>query len=173
MTEKANVSAIDVPASLIAPVKLSQDAAKASCGLFFPYRTNLPTGLVVEWEGDTHLIHLEGSLAFQEGAVGIGNPIRGVVINDVEYRVDLTSRYNSVERGDPPGALVLKAGALYLCCTKLGDQFHGGPYLVPLGGNYQKGGADEACGFTRWSIAVRENDEVKVILSLEALPSED
>src|SRR6185437_14228102 len=113
---------IDVPLSLVVPARLSKQASRASCGLFFPYATRPPMGLVVDWDGETHLIHLAGTDLFKEAGIDVGRSISGGMINDIEYRVDVTSLYNSVERADPAGALVLKAGELHLYCSRLGDR---------------------------------------------------
>lgn len=102
--------------------------------------------------------------------LGTGNPIRGVIVSQVEYRVDATSRYNFEEEFSPAGALVLRSGQLFICCRRLGDQFHDDPYRVPLMKGFTEGSADEARGFTRRSIAVRESGDVKVIRSFEAQP---
>jgi len=168
MAESAKPITLDVPLSLVAPVQLMRKSVSSSCGLFFPYRTNLPMGLVVDWEGEAHLIHLDGPYAFKEGAVGIGNPIRGVAINNFQYRVDITSRYNSGEEFDPAGALVLKDGNLFLCCRSLGDQFHNDPHPVPVRKGFSAGSPEEACGFTRWSIVVQDGKDIKVIRSFDA-----
>ena len=170
MSDASKLEPIDLPVSAVAPVRLGKDADQKSCGLFLPYRTNLPLGLVVDWNSEKHLIHLDGSYAFKEAAVGIGNPIRGIVVNDIEYRVDVTSHYNAEQEFDPAGALVLKGGELFLCCRILGDQYHDDPHRVPVASGYLEGNAEEACGFTRWSIAVREGDKVKVVRSFEAQP---
>ncbi|MBR0553741.1 hypothetical protein [Stakelama marina] len=170
MSNQTNIEALDLPMSAVAPVRLGKNADEKSCGLFLPYRSNLPMGLVVDWDDQKHMIHLDGSYAFKEAAVGAGNPIRGVIVSQVEYRVDATSRYNSEEEFDPAGALVLRSGQLFISCRRLGDQFHDDPYRVPLMKGFAEGSADEACGFTRWSIAVRESGDVKVIRSFEAQP---
>jgi len=127
-------------------------------------------GLVVDWDGETHLIHLAGTDLFKEAGIDVGRSISGGMINDIEYRVDVTSLYNSVERADPAGALVLKAGELHLYCSRLGDRIHYDPHPVPLGKGYLVGAAEEACGFTRWSIAIREGDESRIVKSFEAAP---
>jgi hypothetical protein len=170
MSEEAKPDRISVPVSLVAPVRLGNVADEQSCGLFFPHRTNLSLALAIDWDGEKHLIHLEGAYAFNEGKVGTGNPIFGVVIKSIEYQVDATSHYDSAKEFDPAGALVLKGGELFLYCRKLGDQFLDDPHPVPLGAGYLPGGKDEACGFTRWSVVVREGNEIKVIRSFEAHP---
>lgn len=170
MSDLMKLEPIYLPVSAVAPVRLGKDADEQSCGLFLPYRTNLPMGLVVDWDGEKHLIHMEGPYAFKEAAVGIGNPIRGVVISAIEYRVDATSHYNAEDQFDRAGALVLKAGQLFICCRTLGDQYYGDPHRVPLAKGFAEGSAEEASGFTRWSIAVREGDDVTVVRSFEAQP---
>jgi hypothetical protein len=162
---------IDVPLSLVAPAKLNKDASAGSCGLFFPYGTGLKLGLSVDWEGKTHLIHLDGPYLYKEAGIEMGHSIRGAVINEIQYRVDLASRYNAGEQWDPAGALVIRNGLLELFCTKLGDQFHDEPHPVPLGAGSRSGAAEEACGFKRWSIAIRDGEDLKVVRSFEALPA--
>ena len=162
---------IDVPLSLVAPAKLNKDASPESCGLFFPYGTNLKLGLAVDWEGKSHLIHLDGPYLYKEAGIDIGHSIRGAVISEIEYRVDLASRYNAGKEWDPAGALVIRDGELALFCTKLGDQFHNDPHPVPIGTGLLSGAGEEACGFKRWSIAIRDGQSSKVLRSFEALPS--
>jgi hypothetical protein len=173
MAETGEPQMIEVPVSLLAPVKLAKQAAEEVAALFFPHRKNLPLGLVVPWNGDTHLVHLVGPYAFKEGQVWMGNPIRGVLLRDIEYRVDATSAYNSGEQFDPPGALILKDGELSISCQKLGEQFADDPYPVPLKAGLLRGSAEEACGFTRWSIVVQDGDETKVIRSFDVSPKEE
>lgn len=163
---------IELPISMLAPVRVGKTATNESCGLFFPY-LNLALGLVIDWEGDTHLIHLDGPTLFKEGPIGIGNPIRGVVINDLEYRVDPTSRFKPHQDLDPPGALVLKGGNLYLMCLRHGREIDDEPYEVPVAAGFRVGGTEESCGFTRWSIAIREGEQVRVIRPFEALPRKE
>lgn len=167
MGETGKAQMIEVPVSLLAPVKLGKLAMEGVSGLFFPHRTNFPVSLVVPWNGDTHLVHLAGPYAFKEGQVGMGNPIRGVIVRDIDYRVDVSSAYNSGEQFDPPGALILKDGELSISCQKLGNQFADDPYPMPLKAGLLPGGAEEACGFTRWSIVVQDGDETKVIGSFD------
>ena len=64
---------IDVPLSLVAPAKLGRDASAESCGLFFPYGTNLKLGLSIDWEGKTHLIHLDGQYLYKEAGIEMGH----------------------------------------------------------------------------------------------------
>ncbi len=170
MSNQTNIEALDLPMSAVAPVRLGKNADEKSCGLFLPYRANHPMSLVVDWEDQKHMIHLDGSYAFKEAAVGADNPIRGVIVSQVEFRVDATSRYNAEEEFDPAGALVLKGGQVSIYCRRLGDQYYDDPYPVPLMKGFTEGSADEACGFTRWSIALREGRDVKVIRSFDVQP---
>ena len=160
---------IDVPLSLLAPARLTKQTSAALCGLFFPFEARRPMGLVVDWDGETHLIHLEGDYIFKEAGIDVGHTIRGAVINEIEYRVDVTSRYKQGESWDPAGALVIRNGELYLYCSRLGDQFHYDPHPVPLGNGYMLGTPEEACGFKRWSIAIRDGQNSKVVRSFEAV----
>jgi hypothetical protein len=161
---------IELPLTLVAPVQLKKQAIDLTCGLFFPHRTNLPVGLAVDWDGTTHLIHLGGAYAFKEAAIEIGHGIKGLILNNIEFRADVTSRYESGHVWDPLGAIVLRDGQLSILCQRLGDQYHDDPYPVPLGTGYPAGVPEEACGFTRWSIAVKDGDQIKVIESFEAVP---
>lgn len=155
----------DIPTSLIAPVRLGREAIETACGLLFPHGKHLPVGLVVGWEGITHLIYLEGEFAFREAPIDVGSSIRGLVINDLVYQVDLTSAYNALNEYDPDGALVMQGGRLFLACRRLGDPFNNDSRLVPLGQDCPPGGAEESCGFTRWSIGVPIEGKVRVLRS--------
>ena len=55
----------NMPIELIAPVRLKKEATAGSCGLFFPHERRLELGLTVDWEGATHLIHLDGDCIFR------------------------------------------------------------------------------------------------------------
>lgn len=164
-----NNAEIDLPLTKVAPVQITQQGDDALSGLFFPYRANLSVDLATNWEGRTHLVHLAGDYAFQEGAVGINSPIRGILVREIEYRVDVTSRYNSTEAQDTPGSLVLKHGQLFLMATRLGDKIDNDPYGVPIAQGFDAGAAEQACGFRRWSIAIQENGDTRVIQKFEAL----
>jgi hypothetical protein len=134
---------IDVPLSLVAPVQLKKAATSSTGGL---------------------------SHVFKEAPIEIGHPIRGLIINDIEFRVDVTSRYDSGHVWDALGALILKDGELSIFCQKLGDQLNNDPYPVPLRAGYLVGVPNEVCGFTRWSVAIQDGDQTKVIQSFEAAP---
>lgn len=168
MVEPSNLDAIEVPLSILAPAKLVKQASAEACGLFFPHGSHLPMCLAVDWDGETHLIHLGGAYAYQEGGLDIGHPIRGAVITQIEYRVDIASRYKLGEAWDPAGALLIKNGELHLFCSRLGDQLHYDPHPVPLGKGYMPGTPDEGCGFKKWSIAILDHGRPKVLQSFEA-----
>ena len=168
MGDLNTLAAMDVPLSILAPAKLVKQASAESCGLFFPHGSHLPIGLAVDWDRETHLIHLDGPYAYQEGVIDIGQTIRGAVISQIEYRVDITSRYKSGEAWDPAGALLIKNGELYLFCSNLGEQLHYDPHPVPLGEGYMPGALDEGCGFKKWSIAIQDSGKPKVLRSFEA-----
>jgi hypothetical protein len=164
---------LDVPLSIVVPAKLSNKASAESCGLFFPHTTKLSLGLSVDWAGKTHLIHLDGSHLYREAGIEIGRSLRGAMIREIEYRVDLASRYNSADEWDPAGALVIKDGELSLYCRELGNRVDNDPYPVPIGTGLPVASEEEACGFTRWSIAIREDGKAKVLWSFEAIPREE
>jgi hypothetical protein len=169
MANETKVASINVPVAIVTPVKLARDAAPESCGLFFSHLGNLPLGLVVDWDGATHLIHLSGPHLFEHGTIDIRDSIRGLVIQDIDYEVDVTSRYDAINTFNPPGALIMKSGELFLSSELLGDQFHSGTQKIPLGRECISGGAVEACGFMRWSITVQDGDKRRVIQSFEAI----
>ncbi len=171
MDHATGVPTFDIPLAAIVPANLNKQASAESCGLFFPYGSGKPIGLAVDWDGETHLIHLDGPNLYHEGGIDIGHSIRGAVVSEIEFRVDAESRYNSGMEWDPAGALVVKDGQLFLYCLKLGDQFHDDPRPLPVGGGYRVGAADEACGFKKWSIAIHDCGRLKVLRTFEALPA--
>ncbi|HET9336664.1 MAG TPA: hypothetical protein VFO12_09690, partial [Sphingomicrobium sp.] len=136
----------------------------------FPHGTNLPMGLAVDWEGESHLIHLDGPHRYHEAGIELGHSLRGVVLSVFEVRVDLTSRYDTSRTVDPMGALVIRDGRLFMFCRQLGDRFRMEPHAVPIDAGYLTGTTEEACGFTRWSIAVRDGHQTTVLRRFEALP---
>lgn len=172
MNSPAEILNIDIRISQLAPVKLTRDASEKTCGLFLPYTPRLALGLVVNLEGETQLIHLDGAHIFKMGSVAIGSPIRGVIISDYEFRVDTASRYNSTEQSDELGALILKGGELFLMCGRLGESYHGDLEPVLIQSGLLAGTDDEACGFKKWSVTIREGEETKVIRSFESIANE-
>jgi hypothetical protein len=168
MVDETDLTSTSIPVVLLTPIKLRKDIAPELCGLFFPHHTNLPLGMVVDCDGTTHLIHLSGPHAFKYGPIDIRSSIRGLVIHDIEYDVDVTSRFNAVDAHAPSGSLILEGGELFLACELLGDRYQSGTEQVPLGKHYSSAGGTEACGFLRWSITLPDGNKRKVIHSFEA-----
>ena len=152
---------IDLPLSLVRPVRLS-DATPA--GVFLSHKPSDPLMLAFPWGGKAHLMHLEGKHAFTHFTLQPGYSARGTVITEIQFLVDLSSRYDAVEKHDPLGALVLRDGDLFVIGQKAGDTFSD-PHEVPLWGDYEDGTSEEAVGFARWSIFVRDGKERKIIWS--------
>ncbi len=85
--------------------------------------------------------------------------ISGVVAQGGEFLVDVSSRYDAVQRTDPLGALVLRGGKAFIIGTPVGDTF-ADTAPVPLWGEFDGDDEDEAVGFARWSLAIRDGDDV-------------
>ena len=151
----------EIPLTLVGPVRVS---AETPNGLFLPYGANEPPMLVWNWGNKAHLVRLEGQHAFEYGQVGPGYVARGALITEIELRVDITSRYDALNKSDPLGALVLQDGQIYLIASKAGDPF-GDEHEVPLWGGFNTGTKEEKVGFSRWSLAVRDSDKVIIMWS--------
>jgi hypothetical protein len=145
----------EVPISLVAPVRLSKATEN---GVFLSHKATDPVMLTFQWGDKAHLLHLDGKHAFAHFAVEPGYLARGTLLTEVDFIVDLSSRYDAVKQSDPKGALVLKDGELFLIAERAGDAF-GDPHRVPLWGEYGEGTSEEAVGFTGWRIVARDGDE--------------
>jgi hypothetical protein len=158
----------DLPASLIAPVKIT---AGSPNGFLVAHKPAGVRMLALEWEGQVYAMYLSGDYAFRYFPVRAGVSLRGALVSTVEFRVDLTSAYDAMQKQDPLGALVLNDGQLYAIGILMGDGF-ADPVEVPLWGKFSAGTNGEKVGFTKWSIVVREGDKSMVLFSHEATVSE-
>ena len=155
-----------VPISQVTPVRVGGDTPE---GVLLSYRATDPMMVITQWGDKAHLIHLDGRAAFTHFTIGPGMSVRGMVISEAEFIVDVTSRYDAVQSSDPIGALVLKGGTLFIIATKAGETF-GDAHEVPLWGEYESGTEHEAVGFERWSIVVRDGKDRR---TLWPQPTED
>ena len=124
-----------------------------------------------DWEGQVYALYLSGDYAFRYFPVKAGVSLRGALVSTVEFRVDLASAYDAVQKQDPLGALVLNDGQLYAIATLMGDGF-ADPVEVPLWGKFKAGTVDEKIGFTRWSIVAPDGDDSVKLFSHEAAAPE-
>lgn len=152
---------VEVPLSFVAPVRLSDDAPN---GIFLSHKPSDPTMLTFNWGGKVHAMHLEGERAFTHFTISAGYSARGTLISKIEFIVDLSSRYDALEKSDPIGSLILQDGELFVIGKKAGDSF-GEPHEVPLWGEYDHGTAEQKVGFANWSIVIQDGDERKTIWS--------
>jgi len=155
--ETSDVPQIDIPLRLLKPVKLNQTTGLT--GLLWPIRNNLPPALIVDWGGKPYALYLEGQAPLHFFPIKLDVSLRGLLIEQTEFVVDVTSRYDSVQKSDPLGALVVKDGRAYVMAAPLNDGF-ADPAYVPLWGEYEEGTADEAVGFYRWRLIARDGDRI-------------
>lgn len=145
---------VDVPLNSVAPIKISDSSPN---GIFLSHKVSDPLMLTWNWEGKPYVVRLEGQDAFHFYPIKADYSARGSVISDIEFLVDLSSRYDAVQTSDPLGALVLQDGTLFIVAVKAGDPF-ADPVDVELWGNFQEGSGEEKVGFARWSIVLRDGD---------------
>lgn len=74
-----------------------------------------------------------------------------------EFIVDVSSRYASAPCANRLGSLVLRDGGAFLVGMPLNDAF-GDPEELPLWGEFQRPSGDQAVGFTRWSLVLRDGE---------------
>lgn len=149
------------PVRLIKPVSIRQGFGES--GFFIPHRKQYPSALIVDWSGKTSLIFLSGENKFNFFSQEINSaPLRGVLIADCEFVVDVASHYDSVAENDPLGALVINDGGIHLIAARLNQGF-ADPVLVPLWGDFTEGSKDEAIGFAKWSLIRKDGDDVHTI----------
>lgn len=146
---------VNVPLSSVAPIRISGTTPN---GVFLSHKASDPLMLTWIWEGNPYVLRLEGQDAFRYYPIKAGYSARGSIINDIEFIVDLSSRYDAVQQSDPLGALVLQDGSLYVVAVNAADQF-ADPVDVELWGDFPGGSKDEKVGFARWSIALRDGDQ--------------
>lgn len=153
--EVENVDPITVPLRLLKPIKLNK--ASGSTGLLWPLRKNLPPTLLIDWDGCQYALYLGGPHSMGFFPIKPDLSMRGALIDNAEFVVDVTSRYDAVQQQDPRGAIVLRDGKSFIVGIALGESF-ADPVPVPLWGDYEAGTRDEAIGFTRWSLITRHGD---------------
>lgn len=169
MTDSPSAAALDIPLRLLKPVKLNETSGLS--GFLWPIRKNLPPGLVVDWDGKPYAIYLEGQAPLRFFPIKLDVSLRGLLIEKVEFIVDVTSRYDAVQISDPMGALVVKGGRAYLMAVPFNNGF-ADPGYVPLWGEYEAGTEEEAVGFYRWKLIARDEDRIIELWSQASEPIE-
>lgn len=147
----------DLPLKLLQPIKVGRQGG--AHGLLWPSGANMPPALLVDWDGAQFLIPLHGRAALRFLPVRADTSLRGALVAGGEFVVDLTSRYDAVQKNDPLGALVLMDGRAHLSAAAANDGF-GDSVLVPLWGEFEPGTEGEAVGFTSWSLVVRHGHDL-------------
>jgi hypothetical protein len=164
MSNEANSLGSALPLRLLTPIRMTSKAPIVSPGVFLPPRTTDPLLLAFNWDGEPTLMTLEGQFAFHHFKQQLGHSVTGILVKDVEFLADLTSRYDSSKEDDPMGALITSEGKLFVIGMRSGDRF-GDPHPVPLWGDYGEASAEVKVGFTRWKIVARDGDERVTIWS--------
>lgn len=140
-----------IPINRMVPTRVTSQTALSRPGFFRELRPGQPPMIAFNWGDGSHVILLEGSYAFNHFKQQMGHSVAGVLITDVEFRVDDTSLYDPSREGALLGSLVLSEGQLSIVGRNPNNNF-GDEHLVPLWGDYEEGSADVRVGFTRWSI---------------------
>jgi len=147
----------NIPLRLLRPLKVRKTSGVN--GVLWSFRSNLPPTLLLDWAGEQYAIYLGGQYPMRYFPIKADVSISGVVAQGGEFLVDVSSRYDAVQRTDPLGALVLRAGKAFIIGTPVGDTF-ADTAPVPLWGEFDGDDEDEAVGFARWSLAIRDGDDV-------------
>jgi hypothetical protein len=153
--EGEKIDPIAIPLRLLKPIKLNKTSG--ATGLLLPLRKNLPPTLLINWDGSQYALYLGGAQPMGYFPIKPDISMRGLLIENAEVVVDVTSRYDAVQQNDPRGAIVLRDGKSYIVGIGLGDTC-ADPVLVPLWGEYDTGTQDEAIGFTRWTMIALDGD---------------
>lgn len=156
-----------IPLSLACAVRAS--SASKDAGLL--YATHKAGGeefkaLLVQWDGTPFAIYVDGQRPFRFYQMKAGVSLRGLLIKEPEITVDPDSRYNSMQAFDPLGALVLRGGIAHVAASPLGESFDESTE-VPLWGKFENGTEEEAVGFLRWGLAVRDGERLVEVWSQE------
>lgn len=145
-------------------------------GIFLPTRSNLPPALVFNW-GDTDeqeaaqtIMYFEGEKAFEYFDLDIRTKPRGLLIENVEVGVDLSSRYDAQTTATPKGGMVMKEGRAHINAAPLRDTY-GDPHLVPLPFEFGQTGEVEPMGFYRWKLYLRKGDDQHDLLTFDGTPA--
>lgn len=150
----------ELPASLFVPTRLT---ANSAAGFFLPHKPAGEFMLALKWDDEVYAMYLTG-WPFHYFPITPRVSARGTLVAGVEFRVELESRYDAVSMSDPLGALVVSGGQLFIVGVQMGDAY-AEPLEVPLWGEFEAGSSEEKVGFARWSIAVRDRDELLTIWS--------
>ena len=147
----------NIPLRLLRPLKVRK--ASGVNGVLWSFRSNLPPTLLLNWDGEQYAIYLGGRYPMSYFPIKADVSLSGVVAQGGEFLVDVSSRYDAVQRTDPLGALVLRGGEAFLIGTSVGDTF-ADTVPVPLWGQFDGDDEDVAVGFARWSLIIRDGDDV-------------
>jgi hypothetical protein len=150
--------AMILPLSRVEPLRIRSKVLLEHPGLFRTFRAVDGPLLAFNWGEEPRLMTLEGEYAFHHFELQLGHSMPGILTTDIEFRVDITSRYDAVTKADPLGSLILSEGKLFVVAMKSGNQF-GEPHEVPLWGEYPEGTPETKVGFTRWEIIARDGDD--------------
>jgi hypothetical protein len=147
---------LNIPLSRLKPIKANKVTAEN--GFLWPLRSNLGSMLMVDWEGSQYALYLSDPGTMKFFPIKPDISLRGFMVDECDFVVDVTSGYDAVQKEDPLGAIVLKNGAAFISAKSL-DQFSE-PVLMPIWGEYDAGTEDEAIGFTRWSLVIHDEDRI-------------
>ena len=147
----------NIPLRLLRPLKLRKTSNVS--GVFWSFRTTMPPMLLLNWDGAQYAAYLGGDRTMSYFPINPDVSLGGVVAQGGEFLVDVSSRYDAVQRIDPLGALILRGGKASLIGAPLGQAF-ADTVPIPLWGEFDSAGEDEAVGFTRWSLIIRDGSDV-------------
>lgn len=159
----------NIPLRLLRPLKVRK--ASGVSGVLWSFRSNLPPTLLVDWEGEQYAVYLGGPYQMRYFPIKADVSLSGVLAQGGELLVDVSSRYDATQRTDPLGAVVLRGGKAFLIGTPVGDTF-ADTASVPLWGEFDGSDGDEAVGFSRWSLIIRDGDDVYELWRQESFDAE-
>jgi hypothetical protein len=137
----------------------ASDIREASgTGLFFPVNESEPTLLLLVEPGSRHAIKLTGSDRYNRFPVGLRTACAGLLIPDVEIRVDLSSKADAAGLTDKRGTLILSHDAIAMVTGMVGDDL-GDPEPFRLPFPAMAGCDATRIAFGRWSLGIVQDDE--------------
>lgn len=157
---------LELPLNLLEPVRLS--LSREVAGILWPDRNKSSPVLVTTWEGAPFILQLAGGSTFEFFPVTPDMRISGLLLQEVQVRVDVASRTNFVPHDTPLGSLILTDGRANILGMPRGRNFMD-PQLLPFWGEYPTGSPETSIAFMRWKLVVRDGQRLINVWSVDAL----
>mgnify|MGYP001375003390 CR=1 FL=1 len=154
MKKIAALSEVHLPTTSFEVARLQSKSV--AFGLLVPQRREQGP-LIVTGDGTgLTVIPLEGRDAFRHFGLSLGTPLRGLLLSDVQFRVDITSQFNP-NTEEPLGGLLRDDMQIRLLVANRGESF-ADPVRYPLIDLDGEEDQDWSTGFRSWSILHKLDD---------------